>query len=77
MLDAFVAPAFAAYGDISVIATDFHLFSFRDYLAMGIDTGIDYCLAATGTGRLDLIDAVGNLEQPSGTLEKVGLEICT
>lgn len=73
--DALVAPAFATYGDISVIASDLHLFSLSDDLSVAVDSGVDDSLSAAIACRLHFIDRVGDLKQPPRALEEMSLEV--
>ena len=74
-LNALVAPAFPAYGHITLVASDFHLFALGDDIAVGVDTGVDYGLMAACAGRFYLVDGIGYLEKASRTFEQIGLEI--
>ncbi len=65
LLDALVAPASAAYGHISVIATDLYLRTFFHNIAFRINTGIDYGLMAAVACRFYLVDGIGYLEKTS------------
>lgn len=77
MFYTFISPALAAYGNIAVVSAYLYLLAFGNYLAGGIDTGVDYCLAATRASRLYLVDTVGNLEQTTRTLKQISLKVST
>lgn len=71
LLDAFVAPAFAAHGDVAVVAADLNLVAFFHEVAVGVDAGVDDGLVAACAGRFDFVDGVGNLEEAAGAFEEV------
>ena len=62
LLDAFVAPAFTADGDVTVVATDFNLVAFFDEVAVGVDTCIDDSFATAGASGFNFVDGVGDFE---------------
>ena len=75
LFDSAVAPAVSADGYVAIVASDFDLFAFGDYFAMGVDAGVDDCLAAAVAGRLDFVDCVGDLKETARAFEEVGLEV--
>ena len=58
LLDALVAPTFAAHGHIAVVAANLHLLSLLDKIAIAVDTGIDYGFTSAVAGRFYLVDCV-------------------
>ena len=74
-LDAAVAPAVAAQGHILVVAAYLHLVAVGDDVAVTIDAGIHYGLAAAGACALYLVDGVGQLKQAPGAFKQVCLEV--
>lgn len=77
LLYALVAPAFAAYGYVAVVASDFNLVALLDKVAVGVDACIDDGFVTAGASRFDFVDSVGNLEKTARTFEKVRLEVGT
>ena len=82
VLDHFMLPdatdiAAVAHGDVRIVATQHHLGTFGDDVAVTIDTGIDGGLAAAIADGLDLLDLIGQLHQPHRAGEQAGLEIGT
>ncbi len=72
---ALVAPAFAAYGHVSLVAAYLHLLSLFDEVAVAVYAGIDYGLASARACGFYLVDCVGYLEEASGAFEEVALEV--
>ena len=62
-LDATVAPATAAQGDILIVAADLDLVTVGDNISIAVDTRIDDGLAAARAGGFHLLDGVGKLQQ--------------
>ena len=75
LLDAFVAPAFAAYGNIAIVATDFNLVTLFNEITVGVDTCVYDCFVPASTSRFDFVDSVGYFKQTSRAFEMVGLEV--
>lgn len=74
-LNALIAPAFAADGDIAVVAADFYLSTLGNYVAMRIDSRIYYSLPAAGASRFNLVDCIGNFKQTARAFEEMRLEV--
>lgn len=74
-LAAAFCPTAAAHRHVAVVATDFYLVTVHHHVALAVDARIDDGLAAARTGRLHLVDGVGNLKEPAGTVEKMTLEV--
>ena len=53
----------------------FDLVTVGDDVTLGVDSGIDDGLTATGAGRFDFLDGIGELHQSPGTLKQMGLEV--
>ena len=75
LLDALVAPAFAAYCDIAIVAADLYHLSFGDDLAQRVHPRIDDSLTFAGAGRFNLVDRVGYLQKALRPLEEMGSEV--
>lgn len=74
-LYAFVAPAFAAYAHVALIAAYLYLRPFRYYLPARIETCVDNGFSSARAGAFYLIDRIGNLEKTPRTLKKLRPEI--
>jgi hypothetical protein len=62
LLNAIVAPAFAADGDVAVVTANFHLLTFVDEVAVAVNACVDDCLSATRACAFDFVNCVGNLK---------------
>ena len=58
-----MTPAVAAYGYVSVIASNLHLISFVHYISFGVNTGVYDGFASASAGRFYFVDGVGYLKQ--------------
>ena len=69
-----ILPAAPAHTFVFVVATDLDLVALGDHLAV-LQAGVDDGLFAAAANGFDLGDAVRDLKQPLGALEKLGEEI--
>lgn len=72
-----VAPTFAAYCNIAVVATDFNLRTFFNYIAGRVDAGVHYSFVSAIAGRFYLVYGVGDFEKTTRAFKEICLEVGT
>ena len=66
-----------AHGNVTVIAAQHHLGTFRHDMSGAVDSGVDGSLGTAVADGLDLLNGIGHLHEPSAAGEQLGLEIRT